>query len=245
MAISLTKSQTRCWERVVSYYLRFNGYFVVDNFIVHDPQPGEARVPPATEVDTIAVRRPGTMERVLGQYEIAADARLIDRSADLRTDFVIAEAKAVEQGMVNRVWHSAQNMERHLETIAYILRRFGLDGSLDAAADLREHCVLQPRDADWRVRLVYFPFARSDAVAQLGWQQITLDDVIEFSVLQAQSWFAWELGRESIHREWDPIIVEFWSLCRRGGNDLHDRVRALFGKWDCAGSRISTEGAAE
>lgn len=230
---------------MVSYYLRFNGYFVVDNFIVHDPQPGEDRVRPATEVDTLAIRLPRTTERVLGRYELATHPKLIDATADLKTDLVIAEAKAVEQGMVNRVWHSGQNVDRHLETIAYILRRFGLDASSDAAADLRERCVLQPRDADWRVRLIYFPFTTSVAVARLGWQQITLDDIIEFSILQAQSWFAWELGRESIHREWDPIMVEFWSMCMRGGNDLHNRVRALFRKWDCSGSRISTEGPTE
>jgi hypothetical protein len=53
------------YEVFVRWYLRFNGYFTIENFIVHgadtEPFRGEY-VTAKTEVDTIAIRLPHSRE---------------------------------------------------------------------------------------------------------------------------------------------------------------------------------------
>ena len=62
------------YDKFTSWYLRFNGYFTVDNFIVHagddENRIRYGLVGQHTETDTLAVRWPYSIERT-GNLEIA------------------------------------------------------------------------------------------------------------------------------------------------------------------------------
>lgn len=47
------------FETFVRWYLRFNGYFTIENFIVHDPRRlWKQTIGNQTELDTLAIRLP-------------------------------------------------------------------------------------------------------------------------------------------------------------------------------------------
>jgi hypothetical protein len=78
MAVSKT-------EEIVTWYLRFNGYFTTTNFTVHpDTRNG------GTDADVIAVRFPHSVENP-GRHIFTRDPRLIKNNV---IDFVIAEVKS-------------------------------------------------------------------------------------------------------------------------------------------------------
>jgi hypothetical protein len=63
------------YEKFVRWYLRFNGYLTVQNFVIHEPQNG--KVPEGAEFDVAAVRFPYSREQVQ-QKLIQNDPRLDD-----------------------------------------------------------------------------------------------------------------------------------------------------------------------
>jgi hypothetical protein len=62
----MADERTERYETFVTWYLRFNGYFTVPNFVIHagdDPtRISGGAIGPRTEVDTIAVRLPFSRE---------------------------------------------------------------------------------------------------------------------------------------------------------------------------------------
>jgi hypothetical protein len=50
------------YEKVVRWYLRFNGYLTAENFVIHEARNGQ--IPQGGEFDTIGVRFPHSREQV-------------------------------------------------------------------------------------------------------------------------------------------------------------------------------------
>lgn len=73
-------------ERLVKWYLRFNGYFTVPNFTVH-PDTKKGR---AAEADILAVRFPYSREKP-GDYCFERDSDLVLQDV---VDFLIVEVKS-------------------------------------------------------------------------------------------------------------------------------------------------------
>jgi hypothetical protein len=93
-------------EKFVCWYLRFNGYFTVDNFVVHaaddENRISKGIVAPHTEVDSLAVRMPYSSE-IAGDLKIANHKLLVDNQNG-RFDVVIAEVKSGKSNQPNMVW---------------------------------------------------------------------------------------------------------------------------------------------
>src|ERR1700735_2320519 len=89
-------------EILVRWYLRFNGYFGVENFILHEPTA--EGIAPGGEFDILAVRFPFSQERA--GFKIQNDEKLVDKEANEKgvVDFVIAEVKSGNHASLNKLW---------------------------------------------------------------------------------------------------------------------------------------------
>ena len=114
--------QSAEYERFVRWYLRFNGYFTIENFIVHagDDQSriSDEKIGSHTETDILAVRMPYSKE-VTGKLFIANHEPLVNNITD-RVDIVVAEVKTKNSNKPNRVWKSED-----LFPIQYLVRFIG------------------------------------------------------------------------------------------------------------------------
>lgn len=97
-------------EILARYYLRFNGYFCVENFIVHagdDPTKISGQViGNHTETDILAVRHRNSME-VSGNLQIQNDPLLSDDS-NSKIDFLVVEVKTGNENAPNKIWRTKE-----------------------------------------------------------------------------------------------------------------------------------------
>src|SRR5689334_22394139 len=122
-------------ETLVNWYLRLNGYFIVENFIVHagnDPQRiSKGVVGNYAEVDTLGIRNKYSREHT-GELHIANDELLVNSNASL--DFLIAEVKTGKEDKPNKLWR-----EKNIGAISYLIRFAGFikeEAEIEAVANI-------------------------------------------------------------------------------------------------------------
>lgn len=145
------------YEKFVKWYLRFNEYFTIENFIVHAADnPNRIRgdfIAPYTETDIIAIRMPYSIEITSNLY--IANHEILVSGQNKRFDVVIAEVKSRENNRPNSVWR-----EKHLRSIQYIVRFIGLfeESQIDEVAkEFAEHYCFENE----KNRMRYIIFARN------------------------------------------------------------------------------------
>lgn len=109
-------------EKLVYWYLRFNGYLTIENFTVHP----DYKKSPEAEADILAVRFPNSKEDPR-RFQFERDPKLIICD---RTDFVIGEVKT---GLcaINNSWEEPER-----ENVQYALTWLGFlpDPEIDQVA---------------------------------------------------------------------------------------------------------------
>jgi len=201
------------YEKFVRWYLRFNGYLTVENFVVHEPQNG--RVPEGTEFDTLAVRFPNSREQIQEKL-IQNDPHLGDNevSRDKLIDFVIAEVKSGKRNHLNDIWHP-EGGDQRTNRVAYLLRWLG---SLTTEAEIAEVAGqlqknLRARHGSFLFRIVYFSRENTQQAVPKIVTQITFREIAEFVVrLRTPCWAHYNMGVKSNHDQWDDLICEIWNI---------------------------------
>jgi hypothetical protein len=146
-------------EQVAYWYFRLNGFFQIENFVVHPERRGAQR----TEADLLAVRFPHRAERLFDDpNDIMADDK--DRlwlSQDL-IDVLIVEVKRNQPCTLNGPWtqQDRQNVHRVLAAIGCLPS----NRIEKAAADIYR-AGLHTSGRTLRVRLVAVGRDRSDDLA--------------------------------------------------------------------------------
>lgn len=106
-------------ERVAYWYFRLNGFFQIENFVVHPERRGSQR----TDADLLAVRFPFRAERLFDNPNdvMADDQQGLKLSPDL-IDAVIAEVKTNQPCTLNGPWtkQEHQNVHRALAAMGCI-----------------------------------------------------------------------------------------------------------------------------
>jgi hypothetical protein len=201
------------YETLVRWYLRFNGFLTVENFVVHEARNGH--IPEGAEFDTLAVRFPYSREQV-SQKPIKNDPRLADAEGDRDKliDFVIAEVKGGKRNTLNRIWHPADETQKG-ERIAYVLRWLGAlatDEEIGAVA-IQLQKQLRARHDKYLFRLVYFSHAQSKQAVPSAVPQITFRHIADFIVnLRTPCWQQFGMGARSQHEQWDDLIRQIWHI---------------------------------
>jgi hypothetical protein len=202
-------------ETLVRWYLRFNGYLAVENFVVHEPRDG--RVDQGMECDILAVRFPHSREDVGAPLPI--DEALVPQ-VDGRPviDFVIAEVKGGNRAQLNSVWTTPSTPDK-VRRVAYLLRWLGPFERDDTITYLATELQSEHRAVreGHRFRLVFFSRRHRRRIHHLGIQQITFGQIANFLVnVRVDCWRRYGLGVRSDHSQWDPLILEAWRLADPG-----------------------------
>lgn len=134
-------------EKVAYWYFRLNGFFQIENFVVHPSGSGSQR----TDADILAVRFPFRAERLIDNPAgiMSDDVARLSLSTD-QIDFVIAEIKTSQPCSLNGPWTLAdrQNVNRVLAAIGCV----PADHIEHAAADVYEAGIHSVNGV--RVRLI-------------------------------------------------------------------------------------------
>lgn len=146
-------------EKVAYWYFRLNGFFQIENFVVHPRSRGSQR----TDADLLAVRFPHRAERLIDDPNdvMADDVDRISLSHSL-IDVVIAEVKTSESCTLNGPWtrEGDQNVHRVLAAIGCL----PADRIEAASADIYRAGV-HVSDLGYRIRLVAVGEAHNDELA--------------------------------------------------------------------------------
>ncbi len=223
------------YELLVRWYLRFNGYLGVENFVVHGTvQGGNVQ---AGETDILAVRFPYSREDPGFQLQTAPE--LLDQlAADCGlVDFVVAEVKGGQNDTLNNVWRPPVEPEK-LERVGYVIRWLGAfaDETLirKVATDLQaSHRVHHDR---FLFRVVMFA---QKGQPKLSLRQVTFHDIANFLVnVRAPSWQGHGFGVRSPHNQWHPFIRELWKIADPNtGPDSGNKVDAILDRLKNAAER--------
>src|SRR4051812_46536753 len=116
------------YELLVRWYLRFNGYLGVENFVIHETVEG-GNVQRG-ETDVLAVRFPHSREDP--GFALHTHPKLLDEEAvrDALTDFVVAEVKGRRNDTLNRVWRPPAEAVK-IDRVAYLIRWLGPRREID------------------------------------------------------------------------------------------------------------------
>src|SRR5690348_14859729 len=188
------------YERLIRWYLRFNGYFTVENFYIHNPDRAWHDVVAAhTETDIIGVRMPYSTE-VAGRVSIANHPTLVCGASE-RFDVVIAEVKNADEPTPNAVWRYRKNRDpATLEPIEYIARFVGLH-PVPVISEVARQLASSYRYQDERCRIRYIMFSRTPNgfYSGKGVQHITFQEVVRFlDEKRGQCWRECRLGVASV-----------------------------------------------
>ncbi|OYZ01007.1 MAG: hypothetical protein B7Y37_08925 [Sphingobacteriia bacterium 28-36-52] len=214
-------------EILVRWYLRFNGYFTVENFIVHNPEiVSKDHISNMTEIDVLGIRNCFSHE-IAGQLHIANDPLLIG-THKTRIDFIIGEVKTGKEDKPNKIWR-----DKKINAISYLLRFAGFIETADelnaVARVLSDKGIYIHSGNQYSVRLVLF----SENGANKNWKhltQISLEHIIDFILeTRGQCWIESGIGVASIHNQWDQLINSVFQVANDQTVDMADRKNKIQG----------------
>ena len=196
------------FELLATWYLRFNGYFTIQDFTVH---PDFRKQGGGTDADILAVRFPHS-EEYQRRFKFERDKDLIRPD---RTDFLICEVKTGRCDINQNTWRNADR-----ENVEYAIRWMGFESNNNRVKELASRLYTNggcdiPEENKY-VRFICFGSEENpDLKKQLpDAQQIFHTQVIAY----LRNRFC--LGCLNITREnWDRDIIDFAQICEKLSDD--------------------------
>jgi hypothetical protein len=221
------------YETFVRWYLRFNGYLAIENFVIHEPSA--AGVAQGGESDVIAVRFPYSREEP--SFPLRLDERLLSKQAadDRLIDFVIAEVKSGNKKSLNKVWSPPDQDGTKSDRIAYLVRWLGCfedDATIRTVAQelqTKHQSVRKP----YLIRLIYFAREETQQAVPDEVLQVTFKNIADFFVtVRTPCWQDNGLGVRSAHEQWDPLIKLVWKIGLFDALDQDSRAQLILAMLD-------------
>ncbi|MEO3946159.1 hypothetical protein [Gorillibacterium sp. CAU 1737] len=152
-------------EEIVYWYLRFNGFFIIDNFVLHSSPTGTERT---SDSDLLAIRLPYVYEEVGGQTNDWDDHNIFKNLDINKRIAVICEVKTGGFD-ANRIYR-----RRHLEKA---IARFGISPNyMDYVSQIENNPVTQIED----FLVAKILFSREQESPRQDCLHIRLDEVSKF-----------------------------------------------------------------
>jgi hypothetical protein len=223
-----TKVDSKNFELLTKWYLRFNGYFTVDNFIIHagddNQRISNGTVGNYTDVDILGIRMPFHIERT-GELEIKNDTRL---QCVEKIDIVIAECKTGEQNGLNKVWSKG-----NFQAMEYLLKFCGVfkeDKQIEVVA---ERLLNDFKYEDDKLRIRFIIFAQKSPSKELidkGLTFISCSEIINFLTKERGGcWVASDIGLKSIHDPWDKLIKSIFNVANDNTIPFDQKENKIYG----------------
>lgn len=213
------------YELLVRWYLRFNGFLSIENFVLHDIVPGgNVQV---GETDILAVRFPHSREDK--GFPVQNDPALLDGAAanGHPIDFVIAEVKGGQNAALNKIWRPPASSLK-VERVSYLIRWLGPvsdDQTIEQIATTLQ-AAHRAQNGQFVFRVVMFAQKRQNG---LTLNQITFRDIADFLVrVRVPSWENHGFGSRSPHNQWHPFIKQIWKVADpQTGADAATKIDAI------------------
>jgi hypothetical protein len=213
------------YELLVRWYLRFNGYLGVENFVVHQTvDGGNVQI---GEDDVLAVRFPNSREDP--GFVLETDKRLLDTEAVEHglLDFVVAEVKGGRRDTLNKVWQQPADPVK-IARVAYVIQWLGplADETSIKQAATQLQASHRSRSGQCLFRVVMFCHR---VQPRLSLKQITFNDIADFLArVRVPCWQDRGYGARSPHSQWHPFIKELWQITDpQGGSDPQVKIQAI------------------
>jgi hypothetical protein len=210
----------------VKWYLRFNGYFSIEGFVVHAADKikkidGDT-IPQQTECDLLSIRLPYSRE-FSADLCMANDPQIVNGGEE-KTDILICEVKSGIDNAPNPVWKHAST---HQDMVEYIVRFCGVfpddDVFKSACRELSKKYEFKGNNT--RIRYIIFskePFARHQ---KRGVTYITFRSIIEFLVsIRGQSWQGAKLGVASKHQQWPKFVRCIFDIANYHDGPIEEKM---------------------
>ena len=211
-------------EEFIKHYLRLNGYFSIDNFIVHagdDPNRiSNGYVGNYTETDILGIRLPHSTE-ISGQLHIANDIQLIDYQKE-KIDIIIGEVKTGAENRPNKVWRKKEDVA----VKEYILKFIGVlkenNEILETAKNLSEHFKYENDSV--RIRYIIFSETENKHYSKCGVTYITYEHIVEFLIkIRGESWMSTNIGVASLHQQWPSLLNDIFDIINDHSLETNDQ----------------------
>lgn len=218
------------YEKLSSLFLRLNGYFLVNNFIIHAGDDTTkinkaGIISQHTEMDTLGIRMPYQKE-VSGDLNIVNNKDLILENDKI--DFVIVESKSGNSNKPNSTWI---NLDK-IDTVKYILRFFGIfkieEEIHEASVELLKNFSVSRNN--FQFRYIVISETPNDHYLRKGIKYITYDSIIDFIArIRAECWIDKKIGVTSYHGQWDDFMREIFELANNFNISQKERIQAIRG----------------
>jgi hypothetical protein len=239
-------------EILAGWYFRYNGYFPLPNFIIHDAGLHKQVGGQLSDADLLAVRLPHAKEVIRGDgFEIVPklDCRL-GMLPDC-ADFVIAEVSS-EQCKLNWLVSEDKRVRVKDDYLQYALRRFGYweeDSLSDITSKLSNSeryeysSNMPPSGFPFRIRLISVGISRNENLG--GVLQITFAEILEY--MQQDLFGCYGLNPKfktivSDHKQWDWLICQIYCKLLGHKENVHTVVDVL--RWLFPNAAIQPSGMA-
>jgi len=206
-----TKIDGKKFELLTKWYLRLNGYFTVDNFIIHAADDSQrisnGKVSNYTDIDVLGIRMPFHYEKT-GELEIKNDMSL---DCIEKIDIVIGECKTGEQNGLNKIW-----TKENFKAIEYLIRFCGVFKDNKSIEHVASTLIKQLAYEDDQYRLRTILFGQKEPNKEWlnkGLKFISANQIIDFLVGErGECWVKTNIGSESFHDSWDSQIKSIFKI---------------------------------
>lgn len=162
-------------ERVAYWYFRLNGFFQMENFIVH---PERRRGGQRTDADLIGVRFPFRADRYVDtpEHPIQDDQDTLSLEEGW-TEIVIVEVKRIERCTLNGPWTNPEN--QNVQRVLAAIGCFETDRLDEVATEIYSTGLFEDEERKQRLRLIAVGREKNGkllgdfpAVLQITWEEI-------------------------------------------------------------------------
>ena len=201
-------------EILACWYMRFNGFFIVPNFIIHDAGLYKQVGGQLSEADLLAVRMPYEHEIIKGedfQFLVQSHGHL---DLGVKMDFVIAEISSKE---CKFNWYNKEIKAINQNFINYALKRFGWwPDTANISEELSQRKYYEMKNENTnnveRVRLLSFGNTTNPDIEDI--LQITFQHILQYMKEELfMSYRANESLKKAVsdHKQWDKMVCQIYN----------------------------------
>ncbi|MFA8451947.1 MAG: hypothetical protein ACEPOW_14725 [Bacteroidales bacterium] len=211
-------------EELVKAFLRLNGYFIVDNFIIHNgaadlSNSRDKIIPQSTETDLLGIRMPFQKE-FTGKLDIANYGSLV-LDNDL-IDLVIVESKTGKENKPNKTWKNPSKTDN----IKYMLRFFGITGDENIIEEIANQLISNYTCTwdNYSIRYIIVSENINSHYSGKGVTYFTIDEIINFIItVRGECWINANMGVASHHQQWNPFLNEIFEIANNQSSTQEEK----------------------
>jgi hypothetical protein len=210
-------------EKVAYWYLRLNGFFQMESFIVHPRNRGSQR----TDADLLGIRFPHRAEHMLDDPDrvMQDDIKTLGLSNEL-TDVVIVEVKSRQQCSLNGPWSTSER--QNVQRVLFAIGCLPVSEVEEAAQAIYKTGQFENQDVGIRVRLVAIGQEVSQDLAKShpSVEQITWNEVFHFFCYRLNEY----RNSKGDVKQWDSQIKLLQTFVKESRGDPEQFIAAVSGR---------------